>query len=221
MSKEIALLKNSKSTTEEKLVKIAELQYAQSNPMNECNCDLSGIEHDIRTNGISIAQVKQLVDLNDGRINENLDHINNLETSIGNMESFPSPGRIMFSAYKAGYGWFSGDVTYTTLVENVGDGLDISTGVFTAPHSGLYMFSFSGRANYEHLVRHTGVQININGEEAFTLQGITEAGRVDVVISHTWFSHLEVNDKISIKVFAGILFANDRQRITFNGILMK
>ena len=41
----------------------------------------------------------------------------NLETSIGFIEAFPTPGRIIFSAYKAEGGSFSGDVTYSTLVE--------------------------------------------------------------------------------------------------------
>ena len=135
---------------------IFKLKNIQLNPKDECSCNLTSIENDIRQNVIAIAQVRQLVVLDSVRISgnsnliyTNIGQIDDLNTSIGNMESFPSPGRIMFSAYKAGYGWFSGDVTYTTLVENVGDGLDISTGVFTAPHSGLYMFSFSGRANYE------------------------------------------------------------------------
>ena len=225
MSKEIALLKNSKSTTEEKLVKIAELQYAQSNPMNECNCDLSGIEHDIRTNGISIAQVKQLVDLNDGRINENLDHINNLETSIGNMESFPSPGRIIFSAYKAEGSFFSGNVTYATLVENVGDGLDISTGVFTTPLSGLYMFSFSGRTYNSNPEGSPGswtkVGINVNGVQEFEIGCFTTELMNDEHLSHTWLSHLQVNDKVSLKIPYGQMYSDSSFRITFSGYLVK
>ena len=97
----------------------------------------------------------------------------NLETSIGFIEAFPTPGRIIFSAYKAEGGEFSGDVTYSTLVENVGNGLDIRTGVFSCPQSGLYMLSFSGSSVDRSTA--TYVQIYINGVEDFLLGSYTTA----------------------------------------------
>ena len=49
---------------------------------DECNCNLTGLEHDIRQNGIEIARVRHLVVLNDNRISENLDQIDDNKNKI-------------------------------------------------------------------------------------------------------------------------------------------
>ena len=60
---------------------------AKMEHLDECNCNLTGIEHDIRQNGIEIAKVRHLVVLNDNRISENLDQINeNQEKTIANQD---------------------------------------------------------------------------------------------------------------------------------------
>ena len=146
----------------------------------------------------------------------------NLETSIGFIEAFPTPGRIIFSAYKAEGGDFSGDVTYSTLVENVGNGLDISTGVFSCPQSGLYMLSFSGLAIND--AGYTIVKIYINGVEDFLLGSYISADRNNDQISHTWVVDLNVNDAVNLKITDGLMTSkpNDpNDRITFNGMKIK
>ena len=142
----------------------------------------------------------------------------NLETSIGFIEAFPTPGRIIFSAYKAEGGVFSGDVTYSTLVENVGNGLDISSGVFSCPQSGLYMLSFSGLTVND--ATYTLVSIYINGVQDFLLGSYTSATNDDH-ISHTWLVHLNYNDKVNLKITHGQMFSDSTQRITFNGMKVK
>ena len=42
--------------------------------------------------------------------------------------------------------FLTGDVTFDTSIINVGNGMDIQSGYFTAPTSGYYYFSFSGTA---------------------------------------------------------------------------
>ena len=49
---------------------------------DECNCNLTGLEHDIRQNGIEITRVRHLVVLNDNRISENLDQIDDNKKNI-------------------------------------------------------------------------------------------------------------------------------------------
>ena len=142
----------------------------------------------------------------------------NLETSIGFIEAFPTPGRIIFSAYKAEGGYFSGDVTYTREVANVGNGLDISSGVFSCPQSGLYMLSFSGLTV---VPNYTYVRIYINGVEDFLLQSSTTADVNIDVISHTWLVHLNSNDKVNLKITHGEMYSSSVQRITFNGMKVK
>ena len=211
---------------------IVKLKNIQLNPKNECNCNLTSIENDIRQNDIAIAQVRQLVILDSVRISGNSDliytninQIDDLKTSTGNMETFPPPGRIIFSAYKAEGSFFSGNVTYATLVENVGDGLDISTGVFTTPLSGLYMFSFSGRTYNSNPEGSPGswtkVGINVNGVQEFEIGCFTTELMNDEHLSHTWLSHLQVNDKVSLKILYGQMYSDSSFRITFSGYLVK
>ena len=144
----------------------------------------------------------------------------NLETSIGfSIEAFPTPGRIIFSAYKAEGNFFSGDVTYTREVANVGNGLDISSGVFSCPQSGLYMLSFSGLTIND--ATYTLVSIYINGVEDFVLHSYTTADYNNDVISHTWLVHLNYNDKVNLKITAGQMYSDSINRITFNGMKVK
>ena len=42
--------------------------------------------------------------------------------------------------------FLTGDVTFDTSIINVGNGMDIQSGYFTAPTRGYYYFSFSGTA---------------------------------------------------------------------------
>ena len=143
----------------------------------------------------------------------------NLETSIGFIEAFPTPGRIIFSAYKAECCSFSGDVTYTTLVENVGSGLDIRSGVFSCPQSGLYMLSFSGLVHNRQTA--TYIQINTNGVQDFVIGSQSKAIEIADHLSHTWLAHLNVNDKVTLKITHGLMWSNTNERITFNGMKIK
>ena len=144
----------------------------------------------------------------------------NLETSIGfSIEAFPTPGRIIFSAYKAEGSYFSGDVTYTREIANVGNGLDISSGVFSCPQSGLYMLSFSGEAAND--ATSTYVSIYINGVRDFVLHSYTTADVNYDYISHTWLVHLNSNDKVNLKITHGEMYSSSDQRITFNGMKVK
>ena len=143
-----------------------------------------------------------------------------LETSIGYLEAFPNPGRIIFSAYKQdNTGTFDGDVTYNVLVENVGGGMDIETGVFTTPQDGLYTFSFSGETY--NAGSYTYVRIYKNGAEEFVNRNDQGSDENWGQISHTWLSDLKVGDKINVKVTDGYMYSNSIHRITFNGYLVK
>ena len=142
--------------------------------------------------------------------------INEMKTSIGNMESYPPP--VIFSAYKAEYGgsYVFGDVTYDTLVENVGNGLDIRTGVFTVPQTGLYLLSFSGMSITDGTW--TNVGFLLNGVEVFHL--VSESSEeMQNRLGETWILNLEINDQVNLKVNLGLLYSNSKQRINFNGYL--
>ena len=142
------------------------------------------------------------------------------------MESFPAPGRIIFSAYRKctnsnplRCGGISGDVTYNALVENVGNGLNKNNGVFTCPRSGLYMFSFSGTTYASDNYNGMAVRVYINGVEDFLIQN-TDIEHWEH-ISHSWLSHLNVNDRVNLRITAGKMYDSSNMKIHFNGIQLK
>ena len=141
----------------------------------------------------------------------------NLETSIGFIEAFQTPGRIIFSAYRQEGFTISGDVRYTTLVENVGNGLDISSGVFSCPQSGLYMLSFSGLTTNEGTDTDVGIYINGVSVLYLTSSSYTRGDH----ISHTWLSYLNYNDKVNLRITLGQMYSYSNRRITFNGMKVK
>merc|ERR1712062_766480 len=58
--------------------------------------------------------------------------------------------KVIFAAVRSSSGNLdSGTITYDSLTTNIGNGMDASTGIFTAPTSGLYMFTFSAVTAYE------------------------------------------------------------------------
>jgi hypothetical protein len=71
----------------------------------------------------------------------------NMETMIGYFDTHSLPGGVMFGAALASSSAAniepSIDLTFTDLISNVANSFDKSTGVFTTPVSGTYMFSFS------------------------------------------------------------------------------
>ena len=55
----------------------------------------------------------------------------------------PEPG-IIFDGFLSGYQRIKGVVTYTNTYANMGNGLKIADGSFTAPVSGIYYLHFQG-----------------------------------------------------------------------------
>ena len=85
-----------------------------------------------------------------------------LEVPIGYLEAFASPGRTMFSVYRAGpySNHITGDITYNYAVENTYGYVDLDTGIFTSPTNGIFHFTFSAEADGANVYRDVGVYIN-------------------------------------------------------------
>ena len=56
----------------------------------------------------------------------------------------PSEPRMIFNAMSDRYLYAVGSIPYTKTYENIGNGLNIADGSFTAPVSGIYYFHFQG-----------------------------------------------------------------------------
>jgi len=139
-----------------------------------------------------------------------------LERPIGFVEAFKDPGRIIFSVFReSGNDINEGSyITFDTIVENTGNHIDISTGIFTCPYDGLYQFSFSATSG-EH--GYTLVQVQINGEIEFYIYNYEEGNRS--LLSYTWMFLLAQGDEVRLYIVDGAIAVS--HRATFSGQLIK
>ena len=144
-----------------------------------------------------------------------------LEKSIGyKIEAFPGVGRVMFSTARVASEIeiisTGSDITYNQIWENVGDGLDITTGIFTCPVDGTYKFTFTADA-YD--VGYDSAEVLLNGVRQFLIYSEID-GNHHSNLSHTWTFTLKQNDIVNLRVFDGELYINVNFRITFTGYMI-
>ena len=147
----------------------------------------------------------------------------NIEKSIGyKIEAFPGVGRIMFSTARvwteSGYEIISAvtNITYNQIWENVGDGLDMSTGIFTCPVSGTYKFTFTANA---YKPGGDSAEVLLNGVHQFLIFSHVD-GNDHSNLSHTWTFTLKQNDIVNLRVEHGQIYLDHNLRITFTGYMI-
>ena len=109
-------------------------------------------------------------------------------------------------------------ITYDEANVDLGGGMDIGTGNFTVPVSGIQSFSFSGTSKYGKT--RTRIEVHKNKAKQFYIfenQG-TESHDL---LSTTWVMNLSQNDVISLYVAEGGFYVHGLQPIFFNGHLLK
>ena len=95
-------------------------------------------------------------------------------------------------------------ITFQETETNIGNGMDSSTGIFTAPVSGTYFFSFSG-----YILPHSGpphqrsillrVVCQNNADKTIDLFGKFEKVANSFYVSYKWTMFLDQNDEIYLK----------------------
>ena len=91
-------------------------------------------------------------------LNETLQRIEKLENLV-NQQTYKA-----FQAIKNSGGSFYGDITFDALDVDAGlEGMDIHTGIFTAPLYGIYKFSYSGVVRCEE----SYIYVKKNGVDQF------------------------------------------------------
>ena len=130
---------------------------------------------------------------------------------------------VIFAAVRSSSGNMgsSGTITYDSLATNIGNGMDSSTGKFTCPTSGLYMFTFSAvssNLNADELtiiVKKNGSQMFLIDDEEGTYSGAKERN-----IAYSWMFDLSTDDIVHLEMSTGGLHADGADLVHFTGHLL-
>ena len=128
-----------------------------------------------------------------------------------------SGARVAFEAVKSSGDSVNGYITYNSAPVNIGNGMNPSSGEFTAPQAGTYHFSFSALSSVNS--GYLTVKVLKNGSSMFAIQDGNDNGDQNN-ISYTWMSTLDSGDRIKLQVTGHNLHADGDDNIRFNGFLL-
>lgn len=106
-------------------------------------------------------------------------------------------------------------ITYELERLNIGGAMNLNSGVFTAPTSGRYQFTFS--ANSDTLLQRISVLLRVNG--ASNTMSFAPSRNLNLPISATL--NLKRGDKVDMFLNQGGIAGGDSNVIQFSGILLE
>jgi C1q-related factor len=139
-----------------------------------------------------------------------------METAVGVIDVKSSP--VYFHVQRnSSYTLDGSTIPFQVEGLNVGGGMNITSGIFTAPKSGIYFFAFSGvkspPANY------LDVNLYHNSNLISRATGINLAGYATATLSSTL--SLKSGDQISLQLGQGELHGSSSHHTNFNGMLLQ
>jgi C1q-related factor len=137
-----------------------------------------------------------------------------VETAVGVVDVKSSP--VYFHVQRNTTYSVTGTIPFQIEQLNVGGGMNITSGIFTAPKSGIYFFSFTGLKDGSANVLRVDLYYNSNqiGRTEGQLAGVST-----VALSSTL--SLKSGDQISVRLISGPLFDGFAKATNFNGILLQ
>ena len=135
------------------------------------------------------------------------------------LQGSPAPvePKVVFGAVRKGPSVASGTVvTFTDLIINEGDGMDIESGTFKAPVSGVFYLTFSGLSLNED--DDTYIQVRKNGNFQFEIDE-SDNGEGNEKrwhnISYNWMMKLTKGDTVQLKVTNNGLWSSANEDFVF------
>ena len=113
--------------------------------------------------------------------------------------------KVIFAAVRSSSGNLdSGTITYDSLTTNIGNGMNAATGIFTAPTSGLYMFTFSGVTAYENTAAVT-IDVYKSLSHIFVIDDEEDktSGANERNIGYSWIFDLSTGDTVYLSIADG------------------
>jgi len=186
----------------------------------DVEASIDSVSTDIGAIEVSIGLVKEDIQQNVATLTSSIDmNSNSIEGSIHRVEKLESL-QVYFAVYRSSSSdtHFTGYLTYNNEVENVGNHMNLGTGIFTSPVRGTFQFTLSA-TGYSSDGNFVGVYVN--GQKIFRIF----SDRNDYgSINHSWFLSLNQNDQVQLKVEYGSLMlwsGASGVRFTFIGNLIK
>ena len=133
--------------------------------------------------------------------------------------------KVIFAAVrsKSGNMGSSGTITYDSLTTNIGNGMDSSSGKFTTPTSGLYMFTFSAVSATTNTAEVT-IMVMKNGSQIFLIDDEEDdkSGADERNIAYSWMLNLSTGDIVHLEMSTGGLHtdAGTGDQVHFTGHLL-
>lgn len=131
------------------------------------------------------------------------------------LKDIVTPADISFYASRSSSFGNPGYVSYENIILNNGNGLDRTTGIFTAPKSGTYLFTFHGQMNpqtYQHL------ELVLNGMQRTKIENSsnTKGNSSFRTSAMSIILPLNSNDKVGINLTSGVVMTSH-----FSGFLIR
>ena len=106
--------------------------------------------------------------------------------------------QISFGAWKSSGGDFNGWITFDGVTELRGGGIHASSGIYTVPEDGIYIFGLRARSGSKLVL----TRINFYKNDAVNRTVVTEGNKEDTWnnLGTAWMSTLEKGDKIYLNV---------------------
>jgi hypothetical protein len=107
-------------------------------------------------------------------------------------------------------------MVFNSVLHNIGNAYNSSTGVFTAPVAGVYLFSVMLLGNSASV---TEAQIHVNGSSRLSGRSKESAGNNDEVNIHGVL-RLAANDSVTVQLTTGAIYGNELRTDNFCGHLI-
>ena len=116
-------------------------------------------------------------------------------------------------------------IIYNNVISNKGNGLDPEPGVFQAPISGTYSFSFTGAFISNKFKNSNALRVRKNGQRDnrrfFNISPDTTRYQSRSTTSIKWFMALKIHDEIQIEIADGTIQITCGAPASFSGVLME
>jgi hypothetical protein len=128
------------------------------------------------------------------------------------------PGGVMFAAISNSSIAAEKDITFSESISNVGQGFDVSRGVFTAPVTGTFEFSFSSMTG-SIAISYARVYVRKNGNVMLRFMDKNDSDRLNN-FGHVWQLILQKGDEINLQLYDGTIYADPNYSTSFIGHLV-